>query len=464
MSSRGSTDSWGRWVLLSSLVVCACDGGACDGGAREEVDGFNETDRQLLATMALTAEPVDRGNEWQHQPAAAALGQMLFFDQGLGTTAAGEGIACADCHSPRQAFSDPRARNNVSAGVSVTTRNSPGLLNVAFYDWFGWDGRSDALWAQGSHAYTSARTMAGTPSKLVALVRARYQVEYARAFGSVVPPITAPKADVDVAYRNILKAWGAYLSRLVSRNSPFDRFVLGDETALDAAQRRGLHLFIGQAGCIECHRGPHFSDGRFHNLGLAQRGDGVPEVDLGRETGLVELAKLRASGLENNGVVGVPMTRPEDTGAFRTKSLRNVSMTAPYFHAGQVATLRDVVWFYNRGGERAGVGTVSPFMVPLGLTDAEQADLEAFLHALDGDPVSKTLTCDPAVVPARRSTFESDVQMAFVNVLLLQDGSSFPLPYHGQGYAEVYAQPDGGLHLSLHAGAVLPPDYEVCPP
>jgi cytochrome c peroxidase len=383
--------SFKRWAWAMTVCCLGC------GDWRADPDGFTEADLALIRSMALTAAPTDPGNEYAADPEVAALGQALFFDKQLsvgrdGGVGADGGVqviavACSDCHSPREWFSDERGDNNVSRGVGVTARNSPSLVNVAFYGTFGWDGRADSVWGQCHHAYAAGATMAGSPALLLAAVRARYADRYQAVFGT---PLTDP-VDLDAFYRTILKTWAAYLVRLTSANAPFDRFALGEREALSVEQRRGLRLFLGKAGCIECHSGPNFSDNRYHSVGIGQSGPGVPAVDKGRADGL---EKLKALKFRPAGAAAPDAPTDGDVGQFRTKSLRQVSKTAPYFHAGQVATLKDVVWFYSRGGDHEGVGPVSPFLVPLGLSEPEQADLVAFLESLTGGEVAEALRCD----------------------------------------------------------------------
>ncbi len=380
-----------RWGC-ATLALCTLAG--C-GDWRSDPDGFTEADLALISGMVLTPSPADPGNEFLGVPAVETFGQQLFFDQGL---AASGSVACTDCHNPNGWFSDTRGGNAVSRGVGVTTRNSPSLVNVGFYEAFGWDGRADSVWGQCHHAYASPRTMAGTPQRLVAGLTGRYEAKYREAFGQELPALPADggvSPDVDQAYRNVLKAWGAYLATLRSRNAPFDRFAGGEREALTVEQRRGLKLFLGKAGCIECHRGASFTDNHFHSVGIGQSGPGVPDVDLGREAGLQALAKLAYRPADAG---TPPLPAPADRGQFRTKSLRQVAKTAPYFHAGQLATLKEVVWFYTQGGDHSGAGETSPFLVPLGLTDPEQADLVAFLEALTGDEVPARLRCDPSLL------------------------------------------------------------------
>lgn len=383
--------------------------------------GLTEQDQALLSAMVLEGRPVDATNPYLDSDEVATFGQQLFFDRGLSAVSAADGgfalatdgVACADCHAPKHAFSDERAARNVSFGVGPgwTARNSPTVLNVAFYEWWGWDGRADTLWGQAVNAYVARATMAGSELRLVKAVAARYPDRYRALFGEALPAELDPShpnaarfnppdgaltslapADQQLvrrAWERLLKAWATYMSRLTSADSPFDRFAKGDDGALSPGQRRGLSLFFGKAGCVECHRGPMFTDNRFHSVGVGQRGANVPKEDLGRTAGLVrlkELAEKRATD--------VPAPTSDDRGRFRTKSLRNVAETAPYMHAGQLETLKDVVWFYDRGGDRDGAGTPSRFLVPLGLSEGEQNDLVEFLQGLTGAPPAERWLCD----------------------------------------------------------------------
>ncbi|MFO0595890.1 MAG: hypothetical protein U0228_11310 [Myxococcaceae bacterium] len=241
--------------------------------------------------------------------------------------------------------------------------------------------------------------MNGKPAGLRAVITQRYSAEFEAAF----PGVLATGSDDDV-YRLALKAWSAYLSQLISGDSAFDRYVDGDREALTVSQKNGLHLFLGKAGCVSCHRGAAFSDAKFHSVGIGQTGPSVADTDLGRADGLVALGKL--AWRPDGGVT--PDASPDDVGRFRTKSLRQVAETGPYFHAGQVATLRDVVWFYNEGGDRAGAGTPDPWIVPLRLTTEEQTDVVQFLESLTGQPLAASLTCDRSHLVRRKVALHAD--------------------------------------------------------
>jgi cytochrome c peroxidase len=227
------------------------------------------------------------------------------------------------------------------------------------------------------------------------------------------------------------KAIAAYEYQLTSVDSPFDRFVHEGPSsdAISPAAKRGARLFVGKGACIDCHGSPQLTDDLFHNIGVPQAGLAVPTTadcphdnaacdcstdhesrpcaPWGAYDGLSRLQTsrwLRSSAwsddrFDRSRDAYVMRERSEDLkGAWRTPSLRNVALTAPYMHDGRYATLQDVIWHYNTGGLDAGpeqVGVPAPQMKPLLLTDGEQADLVAFLESLTGRPVSPELAVAP---------------------------------------------------------------------
>ncbi|MBK7864004.1 MAG: hypothetical protein IPJ65_36440 [Archangiaceae bacterium] len=395
-------------ALFAALGLAACDW-------RQQDEDFTEQDLQLIEQLAL--EPVA-----QRSGVRARLGQQLFFDTELSgpivTSHAGQRVpltdtgsdggalttgrvSCADCHQPGSWFSDDRSSpNNVSLGVQWSTRNSPSLVNVAHYvSTFAWDGRGTSLAEQSKIAYVSPRTMAGSPGLLARVVMRKYADVWADAgltpldAGQVFSEDGGVGPGVNAIANDAYTCLEAYLTRLESGDAPVDRFARGDRTALSQAQRRGLKLFIGKANCVECHKGPTFSDNRYHALGVAQRGEHVPEIDNGRFDGLMYRSTSPVIGCGSN----CEANDLSNVGLFRTKSLRQVAETAPYMHAGQLATLAEVVHFYNLGGDPSGfTGARSKVVVPLELTSEEEGDLVAFLGALTGAPVSAELRCDSA--------------------------------------------------------------------
>lgn len=287
---------------------------------------------------------------------AANMGRALFFDRAL---SASGNQACGDCHIPQFAFADTSERSR-GIGVDARRRNAPTLFNVGLLTHFGWDGRFGSLEEQAASVFTVRGDAGITLDSAVALIASRpaYWLRSVAAFGA------RPSA------ATVLRALAAYERTLVSGNAPIDRYLLTDESnPLSGAQRRGLALFNGKAQCISCHpaRIPVadsdttplvlFTDLRFHNLGVGALGSGFS--DSGRFT-----------------VTGVQSA----IGAFRTPSLRNVAITAPYMHDGSLPTLEDVVRFYEAGGRknRWRDAAVRSFT----LTDQERGDLISFLRSL----------------------------------------------------------------------------------
>jgi cytochrome c peroxidase len=380
--------------------------------------------------------PPDPTNRVADSPEAAALGQFLFFDRRL--SANGE-MACATCHQPARGFSDGRA---VAQGLAPGRRNTPTLLNAALNHWFFWDGRADSLWSQAVQPLEGRREEGGDRLHIVHLVAddAALSAAYQRVFGTLpplddtarFPPHGRPDPDprsplarawetmaptgrtaVNRVFSNLGKAIAAYERKLVSGGAPFDTYADGLRTgdpaklaALSSAAARGLKLFVGAANCAACHTGPALSDGEFHNLGLPLLPGAEP--DPGRAAGM---ALLRADIFNGAGAFSDEPTGPaklrlgslppaqSQLGAFKTPTLRNVALTAPYMHDGRFATLPEVLEFYAQGkaashGRVIGTRDVNLTLVPP-LTPDQRADLVAFLKALTGMPPPLSLTEPP---------------------------------------------------------------------
>jgi cytochrome c peroxidase len=205
---------------------------------------------------------------------------------------------------------------------------------------------------------------------------------------------------VNTIVANCGKSLEAYERLLVSRDAPFDRYVAGDHGALNESAKRGLKLFIGKAACASCHQNETFSDQEFHNTGVAQT---IP--DQGRFDDVLRLHNpFDGSGMfSDDPIVGAEklagITQLEEMrGQFRTKSLRHVTETGPYFHNGSADSLVDVVRFYNGGGGDEGSfpGEKDARIVPLNLSEGEITDLAEFLGSLTGEPVAEHLTRNTA--------------------------------------------------------------------
>ena len=279
-----------------------------------------------------------------------ALGRLLYFDSRLSKDGT---VSCATCHVPARAFTDGR-RVSPGVGQQLGARNSPTIVNRLFSKEQFWDGRAADLEDQVHGPLMNPLEM-GMPSDAEVAARMRaitgYPPLFRRAFG-----------DERIEFRRIAEALAAYERTVVSGDSPYDRYLAGDATALSDGQQRGLGVFLGRGRCSTCHVGFNFTDESYRNLGV---GAGQPETDLGRY---------------------VVTKRDEDRGAFKTPTLRNVARTAPYMHDGSEATLLDVVEFYDRGGNAN--AWLSKDMQPLSLSAQEKRDLVAFMEALSGPIVN----------------------------------------------------------------------------
>jgi len=271
-----------------------------------------------------------------------ALGERLFFDPRLSSD---NTVSCASCHNPARGFSDGR-RTPVGVSKRALPRNAPALWNLEARAPYFWDGRATTLEEQALIPLTNPDEMGADLSQLPAELAsdAEYKKRFARCF---------PGEGVSAS--TIARALAAYERTLISRSSPYDRYLAGERSALTEQQKRGLVLFNGKAECMTCHNGPDLTDNRFNRVGLASGDPGRAAID--------------------------PASGPK--GSFKTPSLREVSRTAPYFHDGSAATLEAVVEHYARGGEaKAGASDIHA----LQLNAEEKADLVAFLRALSSTP------------------------------------------------------------------------------
>lgn len=334
----------------------------------------------LLVSAALAAEQPAALAPLPRPPAQKAelveVGRLLFFDERLSGDNA---LACAYCHQPEKGWGDGQSLSEGYPG-SPYFRNAPSLINVVFQKQLYWDGRLSGgdLPTQVRDSITEAHFM-NADGRLIQ-ERLKQVPEYVelfeRAFGKGDP-----------SFGKVLNAVAAFEKTLVSRNVPFDRYLQGDQRALSTEAKRGLDLFKGKAGCIQCHSGSLFSDGKYHALGVPEQPNIMEEPErhitlrrFYRTLGVPNALNLR----EDVGRYAVTKEQ-KDWKAFRTPSLRELKYTAPYMHNGSLATLVDVVRLYNQGG---GDGAPkSPLLKPLGLTEAEQRALVAFLESLSGDPV-----------------------------------------------------------------------------
>jgi len=283
-------------------------------------------------------------------PERVELGKTLFFDPRLSGS---KWISCATCHNPVLGWSDglPKA---IGHGMKELGRATPTILNSAYQRLQFWDGRARTLEKQALGPIGAEHEMAGNldslPEDLAAIP------EYNRMFEAAYP-------GEGISKNTIAKAIASFERTVVSNDAPFDRWLKGEDGYMSEAAIRGFELFKGKAKCAACHSGFNFSDNGFHNIGLPDNDD------MGRYR-IIPIAVLK--------------------GAFKTPTLRDVALTAPYMHNGQYKTLMDVIEHYNRGGDK-NLGNLDPNLKPLNLTGQEKKDLVTFLKSLTGDPVEVTL-------------------------------------------------------------------------
>ncbi len=317
-------------------------------------------------------------------PAKIALGRKLFFD---GRLSADGTVACASCHNPERAFTDGKP-TSVGINGSLSQRNAPTVLNALYEKAQFWDGRVTTLEGQAVLPIVN-RVEMGQPSLDTAVARVaaidEYRQDFKQAFGQ--QPVNG---------QNLARAIAAYERTLVSFNSPFDRFIAGDRTAIDDSAQRGWDLFNGQARCNKCHALTDtrkdvtlFMDYDFHNIGIgiirhdvAALARQAEQVIQSGDTHALDRAALQT---DMSALGRFLVTKKEsDTASFKTPGLRNLLMTGPYFHDGSQVTLWDVMDHYNKGD-----GLQNPWldedMQPLALTERDIGDVVAFLASLTSD-------------------------------------------------------------------------------
>lgn len=364
---------------------------------------------------SLSPLPPDPSNAYADSPEAAAFGQKLFFDTRFSSNTK---VACATCHQPELTFTDGLS---FAKGVGTTTRKTMTIIGAAYSPWLFWDGRKDSQWAQALGPLESPVEHGGTRAQYAHLIGEVYRAEYESIFGALpdfsdrarfpdqAGPVDDPSARaaweamtpedreaVTQVYVNMGKAIAAYERLIAPGPSRFDQYVQalleGDKQTMQIAltndEVAGLRLFIGEAQCIKCHNGPLFTNNDFHNTGVPTA-DGLP-IDDGRASGVQKvlvdefncLGKWSDAGDNDCAELRFATTAGEQLeGAFKPPTLRNAAEAGPYMHAGQYATLAEVLQHYNRP-PLAPIGHSE--LEPLGLTANQLAQLEAFLRALSG--------------------------------------------------------------------------------
>ena len=302
-------------ILVSVAILCGVVSltlvAACNSHNAPDVAGGFSPEIQPLPAELTTYEPMTIPADNPMSPEKVALGRQLFFDERLSVDGS---RSCYSCHVCEHGLTDglPKA---IGAGNKQLPRSSPTLWNIGYQKEFYWDGRSPSLEKQALAAWTGAN-MGAKADEIVAKLNALqgYKAQFQKIFQS------------DATQDNVVKAIAAYEPTIISGNTAWDRWKAGDQSALSASAVRGWNIFQA-IKCNNCHDGVLFTDQQYHNVGI---GMDQKEPDIGR---------FKVSN------------KPEDTGAFKTPTLRDIANTAPYFHDGSAKTLEDAVDTMLAGGK-----------------------------------------------------------------------------------------------------------------
>ncbi len=386
----------GTGAVLAAAVSLAMLSG-CESASATKDEGFkgtlNAVSQTAVAANSSTTghaplavlpanPPIPADNK--QSDAKVALGKLLFFDPRLGGDAS---ISCASCHDPEQGWAWAEDFSRGYPGT-VHWRNSQSIMNTGHYPGGFWANSVTSLEAQAPAAAKGG--VAGNGENDIMTARLALIPEYRKRFKDVF-------GDDYPRIKNAWRAIAAFERTLNQTDTPIDKYLSGDKSALSEEQVRGKALFEGKAGCIQCHNGALASDMEMYNIG-------VPPSKRWEEDGLAQITfrfELYAKG-SNEKLYRTAKGDPGayfrgknkwDLGKFRTPSLRYTMYTAPYMHNGAFYTLEEVVDFYNKGGfdednrTTAWPKTKSRLIKPLGLSDDEKSDLIAFIESFSGDEI-----------------------------------------------------------------------------
>jgi cytochrome c peroxidase len=373
---------------------------------------WSEDEIRLIASLSLDALPPlspDPSNRVADDPAAAELGHRLYFDTRLSSNGQ---VACATCHKPELMFTDGLP---LAVGVGIGSVHTPSLVGLAYSPWFYWDGRKDSQWAQALAPLEAKHEHATDRIQLLQLLStdSDYRIMYEDIFGELpvasnLPKTGTPQGDeaqqanwktldtgtqraISEFFANLGKAIAAYERKIMPGPARFDKYIAQLSThpaqteALNNTEIAGLRIFIDKGQCVSCHNGPLLSNHEFHNTGVLAVSGTMPSM--GRYDGVrtarddpfnclgefsdattAECIELRFARDANDLV-----------GAMKTPTLRNISLTAPYMHGGQMSTLSEVVEHYNEAPSSMLSHNEAK---PLNLRAVERSQLEAFLLTL----------------------------------------------------------------------------------
>ncbi len=401
------------FVFMFFMITCIGSVSMAGDNDLQQTQQWSEEDKQMIRSLSLSSLPplpADPSNAYADNPKTIEFGKKLFFDKSF---SANGKISCATCHMPDYSFTDKLA---LARGMGTNTRRTMPLIGAAYQSWFFWDGRKDSLWAQAIGPIESVPEHGITRSYCAHLVTDKYKSEYTEIFGNLpkinhrnCPPKASPgtgnpvalklwkamkPADRDAVnrvYANIGKAIEAYVRRIVPSPAPFDLYadavLRNDKAAADKLMGRdaveGLRLFIGKAKCTNCHMGPLFTNGEFHDIGMDNRKDKGRAEGIGKVLSDEFNCLGKYSDARPEQCVALRFMdrdKSEYVGSFKTPTLRNVADRPPYMHSGQFKTLEEVLFFYRQSSRRE--------VDHQGLTNEELLQVKAFLETLSGPLVS----------------------------------------------------------------------------
>ncbi|MDY6944370.1 MAG: cytochrome c peroxidase [Pseudomonadota bacterium] len=340
----------------------------------------------LAQPLGLPPVPIPADNP--QTPEKIALGDKLFNDKRFSSTG---DVACSKCHDPAKAFTDGPLVTSEGINKLTGTRNSPTVINAAYFKLFFWDGRSIDMEDQAQHPMVNPVEM-GLVNHDPVLKIVRTDPDYVARFKKVFS-----KQGEQVTMKEVQQAIASFERTIIAGDSPFDRWYYGgDQKAVNEQVKRGFNVFLTKGRCVSCHAMEQdyalFTDNRFHNIGV-----GVNRIQNEIPQFAPAFLTAKAAGTDVDKAV---LTNPkvselgrfavteslDEIGAFKTSTLRNVAVTAPFMHDGSLATLRDVVEHYNNGGVTPKGAPVNDFLSggirPLNLSEEEISDLVAFMEAL----------------------------------------------------------------------------------
>lgn len=421
------------FAALAAVLLAAApwvSGFERDTGRNMAAERWTAEEIAVLASLRLRElppAPADETNAVAKVPAAAVLGKRLFNDARFSRDGT---VSCAGCHAEDKQFQDgiPLAR-----GIATGTRRTMPVVGAAYSPWLFWDGRKDSLWSQALGPLEDPAEHGGNRTRYAQLMQAHYRVEYEALFGAMpdisklprdAGPVGTPgeksawnqldrdsRHAVNRIFSNIGKAIAAYERTLTYQESRFDEYVNGvlgrnarERATLTPQEINGLRLFIGKGQCATCHNGPLLTDQHFHNTGVPQRDPKLRDVGRAAAVQRVQRDEFNCMGPFNDAARTncdelrfIVSDDPALEAAFKTPGLRNVALRPPYMHAGQFATLEEVVRHYAKSppaavghselAHKASHGDRKPIQ----LSASEIKDLVAFLGTLSSPIVEATL-------------------------------------------------------------------------